>query len=98
MINVEATAAFADLEHSNVSKPSNSVARTPNQTGTYTHTSFSDMSLPTNPSILQMSTDVICMPGYIVVPTGRPRGYQLMWSNHVKNLPQPFAARYSVAR
>ena len=34
MISVEATAAFADFEHSYVSKPSNSVAITPNQTGT----------------------------------------------------------------
>ena len=48
------------------------VAITPNQAGIYTQTSFSGQE---SKMYLLIHTAVNCIPGYIVVPTGRPRGY-----------------------
>jgi hypothetical protein len=51
---------------------------TPNHAGTRQHTSFRLITVPKCGSAFQMATEVICMPGKIVVPTGRPSGYHDM--------------------
>jgi len=97
MISAEATPAFTERVVSYVSIPRKNVATTPNHAGVKTQTSFKLMSTPKCCNPCQIQTDANCMPGYIVVPTGRPNGYHTVWSNHWKNFVAPFAAKYSAA-
>lgn len=80
MIPEATTVAVLLMLHSPARRPRKRVALEPNQAGTKQQTSLRDIfqAPPIHLSVFQITTEVICMPGYMVVPTGRPSGYQTL--------------------
>eukprot|EP00955_Chlamydomonas_euryale_P073851 361871-Chlamydomonas_euryale.AAC.4 len=98
MTSAPAGDALLNPEHSAASMPVSTDAAAPNHVGTKTQMSLSDQPSLRWSNVCLIATLVSCIPGKMVVPTGRPSGYQDVWSNHVKNFRRPSLYRYSVAR
>ena len=98
MIPAAQTAVLRQLETSSASPYVAKTENMANNAGTKTHTSFRDTSeKPTAGSKEYRKADVIIIPGNVVVPIGRPIGYQDLTSYHNLNCSYPCLDKYSVA-